>query len=105
MGRAKRACPERLPSKLLSIRKALDLTREVLLEKLYGLMPKRNRPKVYAQNISAYEQGKREPSMITLLAYAKLARLHLEVLVDDELDLPKRLQASAKSEGSRRQTR
>ena len=105
MGRASRARPRRLPEKLLSIRKALGLTREVLLDKLCDLMPEGNRPKVHAQNISAYEKEEREPSLITLLAYAKLARIHLEVLVDDELDLPERLQAGAKSGTSWRRPR
>lgn len=105
MGRASRARPRRLPEKLLSIRRALGLTRELLLDKLYDLMPEDNRPKVYAQNISAYERKNREPSLLTLLAYAKLARIHLEVLVDDELDLPERLQASAKGGTNTRRKR
>ena|ERR1043165_856597 len=102
MGRAKRARPRRLAAKLLSIREALDLTREALLEKLYEQMPEDNRPRVHAQNISAYEQGDREPSMLTLLAYARLVRIPLEALVDDALDLPGRLRAGSKSGGAGR---
>jgi transcriptional regulator with XRE-family HTH domain len=100
MGRAKRARPQRLPAKLLNIREALGLTREVLLDKLYKQMPEDNRPRVHAQNISAYEQGEREPSMLTLLAYARLVRIPLEVLVDDALDLPGRLRVGSKSGGA-----
>ena len=33
----------------------------------------------------------REPSLLILLAYARVARVHLEVLVDDAVDLPARL--------------
>jgi hypothetical protein len=33
----------------------------------------------------------REPSLLVLLAYARLARVHLEDIVDDAIDLPARL--------------
>ena len=35
--------------------------------------------------ISEYEQGKREPTLMTLLAYARAASVHLEDVVDDDL--------------------
>ena len=38
--------------------------------------------------ISAYERGTREPDLITLLRYARVARVNVERLIDDELDLP-----------------
>jgi hypothetical protein len=38
--------------------------------------------------ISEYERGKREPSLWVLLAYARVARIHLEDLVDDDIALP-----------------
>lgn len=38
--------------------------------------------------ISEYERGKREPSLWVLLAYARAGCIHLEALVDDEIDLP-----------------
>ena len=41
--------------------------------------------------ISEYERGKREPSLWVLLAYARAACIHLEDLVDDEIDLPAKL--------------
>ena len=41
--------------------------------------------------ISEYERGKREPSLWVLLAYAREAGIHLEDLVDDEIDLPAKL--------------
>jgi len=37
--------------------------------------------------ISEYEIGKREPDLIILLRYAKLARLPMEVFADDKLEL------------------
>lgn len=41
--------------------------------------------------ISEYESGKREPSLLILLAYARVARVHLETLIDDEATLPDKL--------------
>lgn len=41
--------------------------------------------------ISEYERGKREPSLWVLLAYARVAGIHLEDLVDDDIALPARL--------------
>jgi transcriptional regulator with XRE-family HTH domain len=42
-------------------------------------------------NISKYELNKNEPPLEILLAYARLAQVHLEELVDDDLDLPRKL--------------
>jgi hypothetical protein len=41
--------------------------------------------------ISEYERGKREPSLWVLLAYARAGCIHLEDLVDDEIELPAKL--------------
>jgi transcriptional regulator with XRE-family HTH domain len=39
--------------------------------------------------ISGYERGTREPDLVTLLRYARLAKVALEILVDDNANLPK----------------
>jgi len=39
-------------------------------------------------SISGYERGEREPPLPVLLAYARLAKVSVERLIDDELDLP-----------------
>jgi len=44
-----------------------------------------------AARISEYETDKREPSLWVLLAYGRVARVHLETLVDDEATLPQKL--------------
>lgn len=48
---------------------------------------------IKAARISEYESGTREPNLITLLAYARVAEIPLEYIVDDALDLNRRTQA------------
>jgi transcriptional regulator with XRE-family HTH domain len=95
MGRATPAKPKRLPEKLLQIRQALGLSQNGMLRRL-GLPEK-----LIQTSISGYERGAREPSLLVLLEYAREAGVYLDVLVDDELDLPKNLPANPKSEGIR----
>ena len=85
MGRIARDRPRRLPAKLLQVRQALDLTQEQMLVAL------KLDKKVFASAVSGYELGTREPSLPVLLKYARLAGVSMDVLVDDELDLPARL--------------
>jgi len=40
-----------------------------------------------ASQISNFEQGKREPPAMLLLAYARLMGISTDVLIDDKLDL------------------
>ena len=42
-------------------------------------------------SIYRFERGDREPSLLLLLEYSKIAAVSLEKLVDDDLELPKRL--------------
>ncbi|HKG14593.1 MAG TPA: helix-turn-helix transcriptional regulator [Pyrinomonadaceae bacterium] len=51
---------------------------------------------LYPAQISNFEQGKREPPIQLLLAYARLANIPLEILADDKLDLPGELPAKSK---------
>lgn len=90
MGRAKRWRVERLPEKLLKIRETLNLSQGEIVKSL-GL-----ENKIYRNNISGYELGEREPPMPVVLAYAYLAGVHLEDLVDDKLDLPETLSSKLK---------
>ena len=84
MGKASRERPEKLSKKLLQIRSSLGLSQNEMLVEL-GLADRIDR-----SSISGYEIGKREPSLITLLKYARLAGVTMEVLIDDEMDLPKK---------------
>ena len=93
MGQASRAKPKRLPKKLLQIREALGLSQSALVEHL-GLTGQISRAK-----ISEFERGEREPTLFVLLKYARVANVWMEMLVDDELELPAKLPSSTKSEG------
>jgi transcriptional regulator with XRE-family HTH domain len=72
---------KRLGEKLLRIRKELDISQDRMPERL-------GRPDLHPGRISEYEQNKREPSLLTLLGYAKLAGVHLEDIANDNVDLP-----------------
>ncbi len=85
MGRKPRRQQRRLADKLLQIRLSLDLSQNEILRQM-GLDEEFSRT-----NISNYELGQREPPLIVLLQYAHLAGLCLDVLVDDDLEVPKRL--------------
>ena len=85
MGRTSREKPARLAEKLTQIRNALDLSQSELLGRL-GLTERLNR-----DDISKYERGVREPSLVVLLRYARAVNISTDVLIDDELDLPAKL--------------
>lgn len=91
--------PLRLAEKLLQIRNGLGLSQTQMLERL-GLGDS-----MHYGRISEYEQDKREPSLITLLAYARAASVHLEDIVDDDFDLPRKLPGNVTYRGTRRSTR
>jgi transcriptional regulator with XRE-family HTH domain len=85
MGQASRKKPALLGDKLLRIRLALGLSQNGMISKL-GLGDELSQ-----SNISGFERGVREPSLLVLLAYARLAGISTDILIDDALDLPERL--------------
>ncbi|MGA9995901.1 MAG: helix-turn-helix transcriptional regulator [Pyrinomonadaceae bacterium] len=87
MGSA-RPRPARLAEKLLQIRNALGLSQTEMFRRL-GVEDLKD-----YTIISKYELNKNEPSLAVLLQYSRLAGVHMEALVDDELDLPDELPAS-----------
>jgi transcriptional regulator with XRE-family HTH domain len=89
MGKKARQRPERLGEKLRTIREALGLSQT-------GMVTRLEVEGIAASQISEYETGKREPSLITLLQYARLANVCMDALVDDESDLPVKLPARRK---------
>lgn len=94
MGRKERAKPQRLAGKLAEIRLALNLTAEEMIKSLdYPALP------IYRASITEYEKGRREPPLLILLEYARVANVFLEVIVDDRLDLPDKIPSKEKSLG------
>jgi len=85
MGRKPRVKPERLAEKLRTIRDAFGLSQGELVKRLDAS------DLIDAKHVSKFELGEREPSLVVLLRYARLARVSMDVLADDELDLPARL--------------
>ena len=93
MGRGTREKPGRLGEKLTQIRSELGLSQNEMLSRM-GLAEKFNR-----DDISKYERGVREPSLVVILRYARAAGVCLDVLVDDDLDLPAKLPAKPRHTG------
>ena len=83
MGRAALQKPAKLAEKLLEIRQRLELSQNGLIRFL-GFDDE-----LTQAEISAFERGVRIPSLIILLRYARSAGINAEILIDDELDLPK----------------
>jgi transcriptional regulator with XRE-family HTH domain len=90
MGAAARIKPKRLADKLRQVREALGLSQTEMLRRL-GF-----EDVIAYHRISNYELGTGEPPLPVLLAYARLAGISTDVLIDDELDLPAKLPAKSK---------
>lgn len=95
MGRNSRSRPIRLAEKLKQIRESLNLSQDGMLSRLRLTEAEGFERSV----ISAFELDKREPALDVLLSYAKVANVYVEVLIDDELDLPEQLPSKKKSGG------
>jgi transcriptional regulator with XRE-family HTH domain len=87
MGKRARMRQGRLAGKLLQIREALGLSQSEMLRRL-GF-----EDALDYKRISEYELDKNEPPLAVLLSYARIAGVCMDVLVDDELDLPAKLPA------------
>jgi transcriptional regulator with XRE-family HTH domain len=98
MGRKPRMKPERLSEKLLQIRNALGLSQPELLRFL-GFDDV-----IDYRRISEFELGEAEPPLPVLLQYARLAAVHVEDIIDDELDLPAKLPGTVRYQGLKRQS-
>lgn len=78
----KRAMPKKLGKKMKQIREGLGMSQREIVKALnYKDTPLR------ASQISQYETGQREPTMMLVLAYARLANVPMECLVDDKMKL------------------
>ena len=95
MGHA-RPKPKRLAEKLRHIRLELGLS-QVELHRRLGV-----EDLISNTHISRYESGLREPPLVILLQYARLAGVNTEALIDDEMDLPGTLPGPVKHEELKR---
>lgn len=77
-----RSKPDHLAPKLLAIRQALGLSQSEMVQQLEF--------QTSGARISEYETGKREPNLLVLLSYARVAKIRVELLIDDNLSLPDR---------------
>ena len=80
MGRSRRNKPRRLGEKLLALRRRLQISQTEMARALDL--------KVHYSAVSNFELDTREPDLLIVLRYARLAGISMETLVDDELDLP-----------------
>lgn len=85
MGSEARRRPKRLAEKLLQIRQMLGLSQTEIIDYL-GLGHDIKR-----ENISRFESGTREPDSLIVLAYAQIAGVVVDTLLNDDLNLPANL--------------
>jgi transcriptional regulator with XRE-family HTH domain len=99
MGKTPRRKQRRLARKLREIRRMLKLSQSEIVERmgLQGELPR--------GSVSNFEKSRRVPSLFVLLRYARLAGLCLEIIVDDELDLPRELIPGSAHDHSGKSTR
>ncbi|HVF57253.1 MAG TPA: helix-turn-helix transcriptional regulator [Pyrinomonadaceae bacterium] len=99
MGTYPRLKQERLPEKLRAIRDALAISQSEMLRRLGA------EDLIEYNRISEFESGKREPPLRIILLYARVANVWMDVLVDDDLDLPAKLPSAKKHEGAKHRGR
>jgi transcriptional regulator with XRE-family HTH domain len=90
MGKRARPKPKRLAEKLLRVREALGVSQS----EMFRLLGVEEFSEV--KRISDYEIDKSEPPLPVLLQYARVAGVCVDVLIDDNLDLPDKLPAKPK---------
>ena len=90
MGKRARIRQKRLAEKLLQIRNALGLSQSDML-RLLGFDEV-----IDYKRISEFELGKNEPPLAILLKYARVAGICVDVLIDDDLNLPNKLPGKPK---------
>jgi transcriptional regulator with XRE-family HTH domain len=86
MGTSRRPRPARLAAKLTEIRTKLGLTQAEMFERLGN-----TGTRLYVGHIDDYEKDRRVPTLQVVLAYARAAGVSMEMIVDDNLDLPNKL--------------
>jgi transcriptional regulator with XRE-family HTH domain len=72
--------PKHLAAKLLAIRNHLGLSQTKMIVRL-------GNDELSYHRISEYEHGRRWPSLMTVMRYARVAGIRMEYIADDEVDL------------------
>lgn len=85
MGHKARYRPERLGAKLRQVRRDLGLSQSQLAKLLDFQI------KTSTARLSEYESGVREPGLLLILRYARIVGISVEVLIDDDLNLPEKV--------------
>ncbi len=96
MGTRARRRPRHLAGKLAAVRRAFGDSQNELIKRL-GL-----EDELTQSDLSAFERGTREPPLHVLLKYSELARVWVNALIDDAVELPEKLPGSGMQEGVRR---
>jgi transcriptional regulator with XRE-family HTH domain len=92
MAKSSRLKPKRLAEKLRQIRSALGLSQNEMINRLgFG-------GELIREELSAFEREIRQLPLGLLLEYARIVGVGVEVLIDDELDLPNRITGTGKPE-------
>lgn len=78
MGRQRRPQPKYLAKKLKAIREELGIGQLEMSKQLSRLAPTLDGAKV-----SKFERGEREPNLLEIVAYSKVAEVPADCLIDD----------------------
>ena len=84
MGRNPQKRPKRLAQKLATIREREDITQAEMATRLRKHGAEKATHSGY---VADFETERRIPSLLTLLAYARIAKVSTDYLIDDTLDL------------------
>lgn len=90
MGSRKRPRAMRLNEKLRQIRQAYNLSQSEIISRL-DLSDDLKQSDISAFERDPADKWSREPALPHLLRYARLAGVAVELLIDDEMELPDRL--------------
>jgi transcriptional regulator with XRE-family HTH domain len=87
-GSRKRPVPKLLARKLKQVRTERGWTQPEMGKQLAGIMKqKTNASPPDGAMISRFERGEREPNLIVLYAYAKIAGVTVDLFIDDRFTL------------------
>jgi transcriptional regulator with XRE-family HTH domain len=98
MTKSFRLKPKRLAEKLRQIRLALSLSQNEMINRL-GFAEE-----LIREELSAFERGIRQPPLGVLLEYARVAGVYVDVLIDDDQDLPNSTPKTSKHKGVKKDT-